>query len=295
MGLKGIIAAMLTPLTKEQTINEEVTRQLTDHLIRSGIHGIFVLGTNGEFHLLSVEEKIKIVQIVVDQVNGRVPVIVGTGGSSTGEVIKLSNKMEEIGADALAIITPYFVPPTQEEVINHFEKIAEETSIPILIYNIPSRTGMNLEPETVATLAKIPSIIGIKDSSGQFDNIKQYIDATKEEHFSVFAGTDSLILNTLQAGGAGAVAATANMIPEIVVSIYNNWLCGNIEEAKKAQERLELLRETFKYGTLPSPLKKAVELYGIPVGPPKLPVSELSGDIVRKIEDIVKFYKYRII
>ncbi|MFP3121579.1 4-hydroxy-tetrahydrodipicolinate synthase [Ectobacillus funiculus] len=291
MDLKGIIPAMLTPLTKEQTVSAKGIQQLTNYLIESGVHGLFTLGTNGEFHLFSAEEKMKIAQSIIDEVNGRVPVIVGTGGNSTEEVIELSKKMEEIGADALSVITPYFISPTQEELIVHFEKIAEATSLPVLLYNIPPRTGVNLAPETVARLAKVPNIVGIKDSSGNFENIEQYIRVTKEEDFSVFAGTDSLILKTLMAGGVGAVAATANMIPDIVVSIYNNWLEGNVEEAQKAQEKLQPLRDTFKYGTLPSPLKKAVELYGIPVGPPKSPVSELSGDALEKVKEMVSGYK----
>ena len=291
MDLKGIIPAMLTPLTKEQTVSVKGIQQLTNYLIESGVHGLFTLGTNGEFHLFSAEEKMKIAQSIIDEVNGRVPVIVGTGGNSTEEVIELSKKMEEIGADALSVITPYFISPTQEELIVHFEKIAEATSLPVLLYNIPPRTGVNLAPETVARLAKVPNIVGIKDSSGNFENIEQYIRVTKEDDFSVFAGTDSLILKTLMAGGVGAVAATANMIPDIVVSIYNSWLEGNIEEAQKAQEKLQPLRDTFKYGTLPSPLKKAVELYGIPVGPPKLPVSELSGDALEKVKEMVAGYK----
>ncbi len=282
---------MLTPLTKEQTVNVAVIRQLTNHLIESGVHGIFALGTNGEFHLFNTEEKVKIAQTIIDEANGKVPVIIGAGGNSTEEVIELSKHMEQIGADALSIITPYFVAPTQEEVIVHFEKIAEATSLPVLLYNIPSKTGMSLEAETVARLAKVPNIKGIKDSSGNFDNIQRYIDVTKEEDFSVFAGTDSLILQTLLAGGAGAVAATANMIPDIVVSIYNNWLDGNIEQAQRAQEKLQPLRDTFKYGTLPAALKKAVELSGIPVGPPKLPVSELSGDALEEVMKMVAGYK----
>ncbi|MGM7721778.1 4-hydroxy-tetrahydrodipicolinate synthase [Metabacillus sp. Hm71] len=291
MELKGIIPAMLTPLTLEQKVNESVTRQLTNHLLDSGVHGLFILGTNGEFHLLNTEEKLEIARIVIKEVNGRVPVIIGTGGNSTEETIDLSQKMEQLGADALSLITPFFITPSQEEMAVHFEKVAESTSLPVLLYNIPARTGVNLEPETVARLAKVPNIVGIKDSSGSFANIENYINATKDEDFSVFAGTDSLILQTLQAGGEGAVAATANMIPDVVVAIYNKWLEGNIEAAEENQEKLQPLRDTFKYGTLPSVLKKAVELYSVPVGPPKMPVSEISGDALVKVAEMVEFYK----
>lgn len=291
MELKGIIPAMLTPLDDNQRVNEKVTRQLVNHLIAAGAHGIFALGTNGEFHLFKEEEKLAIAKIVIDEVGGRVPVMIGTGGNSTEESIELSQQMEELGADALSVITPFFIPPSQEELELHFQSIASKTSLPVLLYNIPVRTGVHIEPQTVARLAKVPNIVAIKDSSGKFENIEQYIEATKGEDFSVFAGTDNLILATLMAGGVGAVAATANMLPDVVVSIYNNWLEGNFEEAQKYQDRLMPLRDTFKYGSLPSVLKKAVELYSIPVGPPKLPVTEVKGEALAKVKEMVALYK----
>ncbi|MEC0330502.1 4-hydroxy-tetrahydrodipicolinate synthase [Paenibacillus macerans] len=293
MEFKGIIPAMLTPLTGEQQVNEQVARQLTRRMIDAGVNGVFALGTNGEFHLLDEQEKLKLAQIVVDEVNGTVPVIMGSGGNATADVIGLSKKMEELGADALSVITPFFIAPSQEELYVHFAKIAESTALPVLLYNIPSRTGVHLEADTVARLAKIPNIVAIKDSSGKFENIQQYIQATQDEDFSVLAGTDSLILQTLNAGGSGAVAATANMLPEVVVSIYQNWLKGDLEAAQKAQDLLNPLRDTFKYGTLPSVLKKAVELSGIPVGPPKLPVSELSGEALAIVQEMVSSYMLR--
>jgi 4-hydroxy-tetrahydrodipicolinate synthase len=293
--LKGIITAMVTPMDKQQKINYHATRQLINHLIDSGVNGIFILGTNGEFHLLTREEKLEFAEAVIEEVNKRVPVFIGTGGNGTEEVIELSKEMEKIGADALSIITPYFITPSQNEVIKHYEKIADSVSLPILLYNIPGRTGMTLEPETVAELAKVDNILGIKDSSGKFENIKNYIDITKNEKFSVLAGTDSLILKTLMSGGKGAIAATSNMVPDVVVSIYQNWLKGNIESAQKAQEDLKPLRSTFKYGTLPSVLKKAVELYsGIQVGPPRLPAVEPTGKVLEKIREMVEFYKKQI-
>lgn len=291
MEFKGIFPAMLTPLDSEQKVNEKVLREMTNYFIEAGVHGLFALGTNGEFHLFNEEEKLNIAKIIIDEAKGRVPVMIGTGGNGTAEVIELSKKMEAIGADALSVITPYFVTPSQEDLAVHYEKIAEAVYIPVLLYNIPGKTGMTIEPETVARLAKVKNIAGIKDSSGKFENIENYINVTKDEDFSVLAGTDSLILKTLMAGGIGAIAATANMLPATVVSIYNNWVEGNIEEAQKAQEDLQPLRDTFPLGSIPSALKKAVELKGIPVGPPRLPVSELSGEALEKVRKMVEFYK----
>jgi 4-hydroxy-tetrahydrodipicolinate synthase len=289
--LKGIYPAMLTPLTNNQNINEDVLRQLTNHLIQSIVHGIFALGTNGEFHLFNTEEKVRIAKIIIEEADGRVPVMVGTGGNSTEETIELSKRMENIGADALSIITPFFIPPTQEELLDHYKAIASATSLPVLLYNIPSKTGINISAEIVAELADDPNIVGIKDSSGNFDNVLAYIEAVKNKDFAVFAGTDSLILKTLLAGGQGAVAATANMLPETVLSIYTYWNEGNIEQAEKEQEKLQPLRDTFAYGTIPSSLKKATELFGIPVGPPKLPVKEVKGEGLEKIKQMVDSYK----
>ncbi|MBD1382638.1 4-hydroxy-tetrahydrodipicolinate synthase [Metabacillus arenae] len=291
MKLKGIFPAMLTPLTKDQQVNEDVLRQLTNHFIQSGVHGIFALGTNGEFHLFNNKEKVRIAKVIIEEAAGRVPIMIGTGGNSTEEVIELSKMMEEAGADALSIITPFFIPPTQKELLDHYKAIANESNLPVLLYNIPSKTGINIHAEIVAELADVPNIAGIKDSSGQFENILAFIEATKNKDFAVFAGTDSLILKTLSAGGKGAVAATANMLPETVVAIYNHWHEGNINQAEIEQEKLQPLRDTFAYGTIPSSLKKATDLYGIPVGPPKLPVKEPTGDALEKIKLMVDSYK----
>ncbi|SDN87227.1 4-hydroxy-tetrahydrodipicolinate synthase [Alkalicoccus daliensis] len=284
--LNGIVPALLTPLTKEEEVNEEVTRQLVNELIEAGVHGIFALGTNGEFFNLSAEEKIKVASVVVNEVNGRVPVAVGTGGNSTKEVIELSKKMEDVGADVLSIITPYFDPPSQQELIKHYEKIAEAVSLPIILYNMPSRTGVSLLPKTVKELSKIPNIQGIKDSSGNFDNILQYIEATDDD-FSVMAGADSLIYWTLMAGGSGAVAATANIFPEIALSIYDHWKVGNFEKAQKAQEQLRSIRNASTKATVPAVYKKMLEIKGTPVGPPRSPVFEVSGELEEELTKIV--------
>lgn len=181
-------------------------------MIDAHVHGLFALGTNGEFHMFNIEDKLKVAEIIIQETAGRVSVMVGSGGNSTEETIWLSKEMERLGADALSVITPFFIPPTQEEAA-HYKTIAASVSLPVLLYNIPSKTGFHLEPETVAELAKVDNIVGIKDSGGKFENIQKYIEQTKQEDFAVFAGTDSLILKTLQAGGAGAVAKNGKYAP----------------------------------------------------------------------------------
>ncbi|WP_282936379.1 4-hydroxy-tetrahydrodipicolinate synthase [Paenibacillus sp. RC67] len=272
----GIIPAMITPFHSNQELNESALRLLVSKLLAAGAHGLFCLGTNGEFFSMTFEEKIRVAEVIVDEVKGRVPVYVGIGHISTVETVQLARRMEDIGADTLSVITPFFLKFTQKELFEHFRRIAESTSLPILLYNIPARTGNHLQPETVAELAAVDNIVGIKDSSGSFDTILQYIELSGPD-FSVLAGTDSLILPTLMAGGQGAIAATANVFPEAVVSIYENWKKGNYDQAESSQRVLRDLRNAFQLSTLPSVLKEALNILGFPAGPPRLPVNPLSG------------------
>lgn len=282
---------MITPLDENQNINPKATCELIDYLINKGVSGLFILGTNGECHVLTDDEKVEFAKIVVKHTNNRVPVFVGTGGNSTREVINLSKRMEEIGASALSIITPYFVPPTQKELIAHYKAIAEAVNLPIMMYNMPGKTGINIEPESVRELAKVKNIVGIKDSSGKLDNMKAYLEVTKGEDFSVFSGSDSLILDILKAGGHGAVAATANFLAGIDIAIYDNFIKGDLEAAQKAQDSIEELRRILKLGTIPSVIKKAVVLNGIDVGPARFPVTQPTGEVLEEIKKVVENYK----
>lgn len=282
---------MITPLDENQNINPKATCELIDYLINKGVSGLFILGTNGECHVLTDDEKVEFAKIVVKHTNNRVPVFVGTGGNSTREVINLSKRMEEIGASALSIITPYFVPPTQNELIAHYKAIAEAVNLPIMMYNMPGKTGINIEPESVRELAKVKNIVGIKDSSGKLDNMKAYLEVTSGEDFSVFSGSDSLILDILKAGGHGAVAATANFLAGIDVAIYDNFIKGDLEAAQKAQDSIEELRRILKLGTIPSVIKKAVVLNGIDVGPARFPVTQPIGEDLEEIKKVVENYK----
>ncbi|SHH60414.1 4-hydroxy-tetrahydrodipicolinate synthase [Clostridium intestinale] len=291
MDYKGIICAMITPLDENQDINPKATRELIDYLINKGVYGLFILGTNGECHVLTDDEKVEFAKIVIEHTNNRVPVFVGTGGNSTREVINLSKRMEAIGASALSIITPYFVPPTQKELIEHYKAVAAEVSLPIMMYNMPGKTGINIEPEAVKELAKVKNIVGIKDSGGKLDNMKAYLEVTKGEDFGVFSGSDSLILDILKVGGHGAVAATANFLAGIDVAIYNNFIKGDIEAAQKAQDSIEELRRILKFGTIPSVIKQTVVFNGINVGPARLPVSRVTGEKLDEIKRVVEDYK----
>lgn len=291
MELKGIITAMVTPFNEDQTINRSATKALINRLIEKGVAGLFILGTNGEFHVMDRAEKVAFADLVVNETAGRVPVYVGTGGLQTDEVISLSNEMAAIGADALSVINPYFVGLTEAELINHYRKIADEVSVPIILYNIPKNTGMNISREVVEALASHPNIIGIKDSSGELANMASYLEAASGQSFAVLSGSDSLILKALEIGATGAVAATSNVLTRNDVAIYTHWLAGELAEAQAMQESIEEFRRVLKFGTLPSVLKEALTLQGIEVGAPRLPVLPLSEADREEVARVIANYE----
>lgn len=287
---QGIIPALITPFTPEQELDEAGLRLLVGRLIDAGVHGVFCLGTNGEFYSLAFDEKVKIAEIVVDEADGRVPVYVGAGAIGTEETKRLASSLERAGVDALTVIAPYFLSFTQKELVDHFRRVADATSLPILLYNIPSNTGNALQPETVGALSRVPNIVGIKDSSGSYDAILRFLESADED-FAVLAGTDSLILATLMAGGKGAVAATANLLPRVVVDIYELWKQANYAEAEMAQRQLRALRSAFKLGTLPSVLKEAMSMAGLPAGPARWPVGTITDEAREILRTVVNEYK----
>ncbi len=287
---KGIISPIVTPMTEDEKINEKELRVQVNRLIEGGIYGLFALGTNGEVYALSTEEKLEVLKIVVDETKGRVPVYAGTGCISTNETIVLSKKAEEIGVDALSIVSPYFVAVSQDDLYRHFSSIAQSVKLPIILYNMPARTGNNIDYTTVSKLAKFDNIVGIKDSSGNFDNTLRYIENT-DRRLAVLAGNDSLILWTLLAGGSGAIAGWSNVYPELLVSIYQLWEKGDIGEANKRQSSIRPLRDIMKLGNPNSVVKRALNLLGYNVGPAREPASGTSTQIDTALLKAFELYK----
>jgi 4-hydroxy-tetrahydrodipicolinate synthase len=278
---------MVTPLTEDEAVDEEGLREVINYLIDSGVHGVFVCGSQGESYALKEEEKRRVIKIAVDEVNGRVPVYAGTGAVTTRATIELSRYAADAGADAVTVVTPYFIRPSQDELYMHYRQVAEAVECPVVIYNNPGRTGVNLEAETVKKLAEIENIVGIKDSSGDLTLTAQYIMECPEE-FAVLAGRDSLILATLLYGGKGAVAATANVAPKIVVGIYESFIRGDLEKARELQFKLLPLRLAFSLGTFPVVVKEAMNLLGKPSGPARSPVSHLPEEKREKLKAILE-------
>jgi 4-hydroxy-tetrahydrodipicolinate synthase len=290
MKIEGIVCAMVTPMDAAQDINLEATRKLVDRLIENGIGGIFILGTNGEFHVLTNEEKLNFAREVVKMVKHRVPVFAGTGGNSTREVIELSRKMEKTGVDALAVITPFLVPISQHELAEHYKKVAASVTLPIFLYNIPKNTGINISPEVAAELADVENICGIKDSSGDINNIEGYIKAGQGKDFVVLSGSDSLILKALKLGAVGAVASTSNLLTKTDVAIFREFKAGNLAEAQKNQDAIEKLRKVSKLATIPSVIKRAVTLSGIDVGDARLPVLPVPEEVNEQVREMLQYY-----
>ena len=285
---EGIITPIVTPFHRDedQSINYEATEKLIDHLIDHGVNGIFILGSNGEFHVVDENEKVEFAK--------RVPVFVGTGCCSTRETVRLSKKMEELGADALSVITPYFLKPTNANLYAHYKAVADSVNIPIVLYNIPKATGCPLDPELVDQLADIENIKAIKDSSGELERIQAYADIAKRKDFELLIGSDSKISYAYGLGATAAVTGTSNVIVDTLVSLDRALRAGESEKAEKLQKDIDVLRGVLKLGTVPSAMKRSVELAGIAeVGPARMPVQELSKEDDEKIIEMLKYYGLR--
>ena len=279
--IQGIIPPILTPMFEDESINEQELRHQVNRMIDAKAHGVFPLGTNGEGYALTAAEKRRVLEVVVDEARGRVPVYAGTGCVSTRETIEMSRMAQDLGADVLSVIVPYFAAASQEELYAHFMEVAEAVDLPIVLYNIPARTGNALAPATVERLAKsAPNIVGAKDSSGNFDNMKQYIERTTNigKEFSVLSGNDALILPALVFGGKGGIAGCANAFPRTMVEIYEAFEAGDLERAKKVQDSIRPFRNVFRYGNPNSIIKIAAGLLGNPVGPCRKPFCSLSEE-----------------
>jgi 4-hydroxy-tetrahydrodipicolinate synthase len=278
MHIHGIIPPVATPMRANEDLDLPRLRWFLDQLIEAGCHGVFVLGTNSEFYALDEGEKQEVIATAVAHVNRRVPVWAGTGAETTREVVRLTRLAEKEGADGVSVITPYFISPTQQEIYDHYRRIAECTSLPVVLYNNPSTCGgLKIDVDTVARLAELPNILGVKDSSGDLQNTQEYIKAVPER-FSVMMGRDTLIFPALVMGARGAVPATGNIAPRLLVEIYETFRRGDLAGAKAAQLRLNPLRLALGLCTAPGGVKAALDMLGMPIGPCRSPVAGISPE-----------------
>ncbi len=289
---QGVIVPIVTPFNRDdaQSINYDAGEKLVEKLIAEGANGIFAFGSNGEFFVCSAEEKIAFSKFVIEKVAGRVPVYVGTGACSTAEAIEMSKQAEAIGADALSVINPYFMGISDDQLKNYFTMVAESVKIPVMLYNIPKCTGKNISPEVVAEVAKIDNVKGVKDSSGNMDNLQGYIDAAKGNDVDVLVGSDGKISAAHALGAAGAVAGTANLITRVVCDLWKALDAGDAAAAEHLQAEIEPIRDILHLGSTPQTLKRSLELAGYEVGPARYPVTEVAEGIDEKCLAMLDHY-----
>ena len=284
MKINGIIPPVATPMQANEDLDLPRLKWFLDHLINSGVHGVFVLGTNSEFYALDDREKQEVIATAVEHVRGRVPVYAGTGAETTREAVRLTKMAEKEGVQGVSVITPYFVIPNQQEIFDHYRRIAEVTKLPVVLYNNPATCGgVKIDVDTVARLAEIPNILGVKDSSGDLQNTIEYMRVVPER-FSVMMGRDTLIFSAMVLGAKGAVPATGNIAPKLLVEIYESFMRGDHAASLAAQRKLHHVRMALTLGTAPGGVKAALQVLGLSIGPSRSPVAALPPDKVQKMK-----------
>ena len=283
----GIIPPLVTPFGDDGDVDATALRAVVRHVLAGGVHGVFVAGSTGEAYAMSDEQRVVALEVVIDEVGGRVPVFAGTSRITTAGTVNLTRAAESAGADAASIVTPYFINPSQDELFEHFKTVAASTSLPVLLYNNPARTGVVLQPHTVWRLAQIENIVGIKDSSGDMGAVVDMIRLCNDK-FGVFCGFDQIMYSVLAAGGAGAVPASSNVLPRLIVDLYESFRAGRLAEARTLQDRLVPFRKAFSLGTFPAVLKEGLNLLGVQVGQPLPPVSRLTTDARNELKRVLQ-------
>lgn len=286
----GVLTAIVTTFDRDGAFDPVRQREQVRRQLRAG-NGIFCGGTNGEFFVLNEQEKLAVTATCVDEVSGRAAVVAHIGEISTRETIRLGTQIARLGVDAVSAITPWFVPLKQQELIDHYRRVAEALTVPLFLYNIPARTGNTLQPETVRTLAAHPNIIGIKDSAGSYDSLRGFLQATADcDGFDVLNGPDSLIHQGFVEGCSAAISGLANVAPEAINAIWARFAAGDIAGSQQAQENVTGLRTAlYSIGFSPAAVKKAVSLLGFEVGESRYAV-QFSAEEQQQIRQIVTHY-----
>jgi len=288
---KGSFVAMITPFTESGKVDEKGINELVEFHIKNGTDGIVPCGTTGESPTLSHEEHKRVVEITIKAVSGRIPVIAGTGSNSTREALELTSHAKEAGADGALIVVPYYNKPTQKGLYLHYKEIADNVDIPIIVYNVPSRTGVNLLPETLAKLAELENIVAVKEASGNLEQMTQIVELCGDK-ITLLSGDDKLILPVLSIGGKGVISVVANIIPADVANMVREFEKGNYRTAQDIFiSKVYPLSSAMFYETNPIPVKTSVRLMGLPAGNLRLPLTPMIDDNLAKLKsDLVKFH-----
>ena len=284
--LKGTSTALITPFTNDE-IDFEALEKLLEYQLNGNVNSLVVLGTTGEPATMTQEEKISVVRFVVDYVSGRLPIIVGAGSNSTTQAIDNSLLYSDLGADGLLMVTPYYNKCTQLGLVEHFTKVAEKVSLPIILYNVPGRTGVNMLPETFATLAELDNIVAIKEASGNMEQIEECIRLTRGKA-DVISGDDGLTVPIMLMGGCGVISVASNLLPRYVSAMTDCTLNGNIKTAVDMQLKLlPVVRGLFSEVN-PIPVKAGAEILGLCSGDLRLPLTRLTEKNRINLEELLQ-------
>ncbi|MFE4080107.1 4-hydroxy-tetrahydrodipicolinate synthase [Paenarthrobacter sp. YIM B13468] len=282
--LRGVLTALSTPFNHDETIDVDTLRKIVDRSIDAGVNGVVAAGSTGEVGALSSEERLLLIKTVIEQANGRVPVIANTGATSTAEAIRLSKAAEQLGADVLMLITPYYEPLTLEETVTYIKDVARSVSIPVMLYNIPPVTGVNLDPATVRALAEeVENIRYIKDSSANWEQALQLIHHHSDV-IGTFIGWDAYLYSALVEGAAGVMAGTANVVPDEIVAVTRRINDGDLAGARELWKNVYPVIDALLTSPFIPAVKAGLTLQGLPAGAPKRPTAELDADQLAKVE-----------
>ncbi|MBO8173000.1 MAG: 4-hydroxy-tetrahydrodipicolinate synthase [Bacillaceae bacterium] len=285
MNFGQVLTAMVTPFDQNNEVDFEATSKLIRHLISNGSDGLVVAGTTGESPTLSKDEKIQLFRHVVEVVDGRVPVIAGTGSYNTAESIALTREAERCGVDGIMLVAPYYNKPSQEGLYQHFKAIAESTTLPVMLYNIPGRSVVNISVETIVRLSRIENIVAVKEASGNLDAMAEIIQQTDAD-FSLYSGDDSMTLPVLSIGGRGVVSVASHVIGNEMKQMVSAYFNGEVQEAARLHRELLPMMKALFAAPSPTPVKAALELTGVQVGSVRLPLVPLTDEEMAALKQV---------
>lgn len=285
---QGSMVALVTPF-RDGKVDEGTLRELVEFHVQNGTDVLVPCGTTGESPTLSHDEHKRVVDVVVEAAAGRIPVVAGTGSNSTAEALDLTRHAKHAGADGALMVVPYYNKPTQRGLIEHFRAVAEAVDIPIILYNIPGRTGVNMLPETVATLAEFPNIVGVKEASGNLEQIT-YIVKLCGDRLTVISGDDTLTLPIMAVGGQGVISVVANIVPKDVRDLAHSALDGDWKRAQELHLKLFPLCQAMFLETNPIPIKAAMSLLGMTTPELRLPLSPMVGTNLMRLKEVMRQY-----
>ena len=280
----ALLVAMVTPMNKDMSVDIAGARELARRLVDDGCDGLVVSGSTGESSALTDSEKVALFEAVVEEVGGKAAVIAGTGTYCTAQSIELARSAERVGVDGIMLVTPYYNKPPQRALVEHFSSIAASTSLPVILYNVPSRTACNMAPETVAELSRIKNIAGIKEASGDMTQVS-WIRAMTSSDFAIYSGNDADTLPVLALGGRGVISVAGNLVSRTMKAMIESFEAGNTPKARDLHLKLLPLFEALFVESNPIPVKYAMSLLGMPAGPLRLPLVEISDAAAKEVRD----------